>query len=221
MRYLIITKKIWDRNTFKNLKGNFKVFKSLNRTKIYKFNPDIIFFVFWSKLIPEKIFKKFLCIQFHSSDLPKFRGGSPIQNQILRGITKTKVTAFKVHKKLDEGNICLKRELVLDGNAHHIFCKVEKIALNMIKILSKKKQIKFYKQTGKPTFYKRRKPKESEIKFDKFKNLKEIYNFIRSTDADGYPKAFIKFKNFKVDLYDAKLKINNLNAKIQISKKKK
>lgn len=62
---------------------------------------------------------------------------------------------------------------------------------------------------------------ESEIKLDKFKNLEQIYNFIRCTDAEGYPKAFFKYKNFKVNLYDAKLRSNNLNVKIEISKKKK
>ena len=37
-------------------------------------------------------------------------------------------------------------------------------------------------------------------------------------DAPGYPKA-IKFKNFKVELYDAKLNSEHLNAKIKISTK--
>ena len=39
-------------------------------------------------------------------------------------------------------------------------------------------------------------------------------------DAPGYPKAFIKFKNFKVELYDAKLNSEHLNAKIKISTKR-
>ena len=32
------------------------------------------------------------------ADLPKFRGGSPIQNQIIRGIDKTKTTAFLMNE---------------------------------------------------------------------------------------------------------------------------
>ena len=35
------------------------------------------------ELIPEDIYTKYVCIQFHASDLPKGRGGSPIQNQIV------------------------------------------------------------------------------------------------------------------------------------------
>ena len=75
---------------------------NINLKKINQVNPRIIFFIFWSKIIPKKIFSNFLCIQFHSSDLPKFKGGSPIQNQILKKIYKTKISAFKINEKIDE-----------------------------------------------------------------------------------------------------------------------
>ena len=37
----------------------------------------------------EEIVKLNNCICLHESNLPKFRGGSPIQNQIIKGIKKT------------------------------------------------------------------------------------------------------------------------------------
>ena len=46
-------------------------------------------------------------------NLPKFRGGSPIQNQIIRGITKSKISAFRVNSVIDGGDICLKRHINL------------------------------------------------------------------------------------------------------------
>ena len=108
MKYLIITKKKWNKNNYSSLNKRFKVVNNYNLRIIRKFKPKIIFFIHWSKIIPEKIFKNFLCIQFHSSDLPKFRGGSPIQHQILNDIRKTKISAFKVSEKIDQGEICLK-----------------------------------------------------------------------------------------------------------------
>ena len=58
-----------------------------------------------------------MCIQFHSSDLPKFKGGSPIQNQILKEIKKTKLTAFKINNIIDGGDICMKSNILLNGKA--------------------------------------------------------------------------------------------------------
>ena len=56
-------------------------------------------------MIPRRLYNNFLCIQFHSSNLPSFRGGSPIQNQIIKGLLKTKISALKVEKRLDSGKI--------------------------------------------------------------------------------------------------------------------
>ena len=41
----------------------------------------------------------------HPSPLPKFRGGSPIQNQIIRGEKISAVTIFKINKIIDGGDI--------------------------------------------------------------------------------------------------------------------
>ena len=41
----------------------------------------------------------------HPSPLPKFRGGSPIQNQIIRNKKKSMVTIFRINNILDGGDI--------------------------------------------------------------------------------------------------------------------
>ena len=51
--------------------------------------------------IPTEIFTSFECIVFHMTDLPYGRGGSPLQNLIVRGHKKTKVSALKVVKEVD------------------------------------------------------------------------------------------------------------------------
>ena len=51
------------------------------------------------------------------------------------------------------------------------------------------------KQKGVPTFYKRRKPEESELNLNKSKEY--IYNFIRML-SDPYPNAFIKIGKHKI-----------------------
>jgi len=44
---------------------------------------DIIFFIGWSWMIEEQLIQSSKCICMHPSPLPKYRGGSPTQNQII------------------------------------------------------------------------------------------------------------------------------------------
>lgn len=99
MKSIIITKKFWNKKSYKNLSRKFGIKRKLEKKYIQKINPKYIFFIHWSKLIPENIYKNYNCIQFHSSKLPHGRGGSPIQNQILLGSKNTLLCAFKVKKK--------------------------------------------------------------------------------------------------------------------------
>ena len=177
-KILIISKKKWDKSNY-DFCENSKEFIFLNKIKINtknKIKPRIIFFIFWSKKISKKVFSNFLCIQFHSSDLPKFKGGSPIQNQILNEINRTKLTAFKVSNLIDGGDICMKSNIFLNGKAEDIYKNIEKKAVKMIK-KSLKRKIFFKKQEGTSSFYKRRKPFQSNMS-NVNKKLNKIYDLL-------------------------------------------
>ena len=124
MKYLIITKKIWNKESVKYRKLKSKILNKLEFNLIEKLKPDRIYLIHWSKIIDERIFKRYDCIQFHCSNLPKFKGGSPVQNQIINGINKTKLTGFKVVKKIDSGDICFTRNINLNGNAEEIYKRI-------------------------------------------------------------------------------------------------
>ena len=130
--------------------------KKLTYRYIKKINPEYIFFPDWSWMIPKEIVENYRCVCFHESNLPKFRGGSPLQNQILRGITKTKTTAFFMKDGLDNGDIILQKNLSLKDSINDIF---DRMILNdydmIVKIIQGKYKQK--KQIGEPTTYKRRK----------------------------------------------------------------
>ena len=143
----------------------------------------------------------------HPSPLPKFRGGSPIQNQIIRNIKISKVTLFKMNHKMDAGPILLTQRLSLEGHIKDIFERLTKIGVSLtLKIF--KKQYKLKVQNEKlVTVYKRRQPSESEltIKEIKNKNSNYLYNKIRMLE-DPYPNAFIKTKEGKkIKIKHAKL----------------
>ena len=187
--------------------------KQLTYKKIQKINPKFIFFPDWSWIVPKEIFQNFNCICFHEADLPKFRGGSPIQNQIIRGIDKTKTTAFLMNEKLDGGDIIMKKDLSLKGNLSEIFERMKKNDLAILeKIISG--NLNSDKQKGKSSTYKRRKPSDSELKSLNHSKT-YLYNFIRMLE-DPYPNAFMKVGKHKIIFKSAKLFKNKLSIEADI-----
>jgi methionyl-tRNA formyltransferase len=187
--------------------------KKLKLNYIKKINPKLIFFPDWSWIIPNEIVQKYQCICFHESNLPKFRGGSPIQNQIIRGIKNTKTSSFIMNEKLDAGDILLQKDLSLEGSLDDIFSRMISNDYFLInKIINGK--FKKQKQTGKITTYKRRKPKESELISLDF-SKKYLYDFIRML-ADPYPNAFIKIGKKKIIFKDIKYNGKKLEFKGEI-----
>jgi methionyl-tRNA formyltransferase len=161
-------------------------------------------------MINEKIFKNYTSLMLHPSDLPKFRGGSPIQNQIINGVKKSAVTIFKVNNILDGGPIYKKKQFMLTGGINEIFARIENIGTNLtIDIIKGKYRI--YNQNLKDSvIYKRRSSKDSEITLNEIKNRTGQYLLDKiQMLEDPYPNAYIKTKdNKKLLIRTAKL-VNN------------
>ena len=166
--------------------------------------PDAIFYYGWSWLVKELIFSKYLCICLHPSPLPRYRGGSPIQHQIIQGETESAVSVFRMGAGLDDGDIYKQESISLSGSLKDIFTSIiqagAKITENLIIDLING-NIKFYPQMNlseNPPL-KRRKPEEGEIKLDEIseKNYVEIYNLVRAL-ADPYPNAYIQLSKGKL-----------------------
>ena len=187
--------------------------KKLTISYLKRKKPEIIFFPDWSWIIPNEIISNYKCICFHESNLPKFRGGSPIQNQIIRGITKTKTTAFIMNEKIDAGDIILQKNLSLEGSIQEIFSRMYENDYSLIlKIINGK--YKRRKQSGKPTTYSRRKPKESELKSLNH-SVNYLYNFIRMLE-DPYPNAFIRIGKQKLVFKKAIYNNKKLSLEVKI-----
>lgn len=206
MLYLICAYRDYAVRLYKKLAKKYDIVllsdpKKLTFEYVKKINPKIIFFPDWSWIIPENIINSFMCVCFHESNLPKFRGGSPIQNQIIRGIEKTKSTAFIMSKGLDEGDILLQKDLSLRGSLEEIFDRMIKNDYDMaVKIINGKYRRR--KQSGKPTVFKRRRPEESELRHLNYDN-KYLYNFIRML-SDPYPNAFLRVGRRRIIFKSAK-----------------
>lgn len=166
--------------------------QKLTNEYILKTNPRYIFFPHWCWIIPGQIYKNFECVVFHMTDLPFGRGGSPLQNLLLRGISKTKISALRVCEEIDSGPIYFKRDLTLNGSAEEIYKRASDIVFGYLIPRIIKYQLNPVPQKGRVTLFKGRTPQESKIPDDMC--LEKAYDFIRMLDAEGYPRAFIEKK---------------------------
>lgn len=169
---------------------------------IERINPKYIFFPDWSWVIPKEIVENFNCICFHEAPLPLFRGGSPIQNQIIRGIKKTKLTAFRMDEGIDTGDILLQEDLSLEGHLKDILNRITELVYRLIiKIIEGKYTLK--RQAGQGSFCMRRTPEESRIEHLGY-NMDYLYNFIRMLE-DPYPNAYMQIDNKEIIFKEAEL----------------
>lgn len=206
-----IVKKFIKKNKLITLRNK----KQITLKRLNKIDPDFIFFPHWSYKINQKIIKKYDCICFHTAPLPYGRGGSPIQNMILKNFKKSPVCAIKITNKIDSGPIYLKKTISLSGNLEDIFTRISLVIVQMIEIIIKKK-INPKQQIGKAVIFKRIKKKQSEIK--KEKNINDLFNKIRMLSAEEYPNAYIKINNFKIFFTNPIKKNNSISCSAKIFK---
>jgi methionyl-tRNA formyltransferase len=179
-------------------------------------NPDWIFFPHWSWIIPEAIFARFRCVIFHMTDVPYGRGGSPLQNLIVRGHTQTMLSAIQCVKELDAGPIYLKRPLILAGSAEEILSRASSLIGEMIVEIVRAAPTPQV-QTGLVTIFNRRQPKDSDL--SGLIELNQIYDQIRMLDAAGYPAAFIQNESVIYEFYAAENYGQWIDAKVRIKRR--
>ena len=196
-----------------NIKSDFE----LSDENLRSLCPDWIFFPHWGSKVPRSIFEKYKCIIFHMTDLPYGRGGSPLQNLIVRGHKMTKLSAIQCVEEMDAGDIYLQRDLSLLGTAEEIYSRASVLMEKMIFEIVQKKIVPV-EQQGEVVSFKRRKRDESNV-MDLY-TLEQVFDYIRMLDAEGYPKAFIETENLTFEFSSADLKSNDeLHAKVIITKR--
>ena len=159
---------------------------------------DLIFFIGWSWIVDDDIVSNYHCICMHPSRLPRYRGGSPLQHQIIAGEDVSAVSLFLMNYKIDAGKILFQEDFSLDGTLSEIFERiVEKTSMGINHIIAAYQQNHnlegVVQDSSKATYFRRRKPHMSEITLDDINTCtaKQIYDKIRAL-GDPYPNAYIK-----------------------------
>lgn len=211
MNIVIATTKSWNIN---NAEAFRRAHQEVNVTVIdnesdltfdllSEISPQYVFFPHWSWIIPKDIYENYNCIVFHMTDLPFGRGGSPLQNLIERGVYDTKISAIKVSAGLDTGPIYCKEPIDLsEGNADEILSRISEIVFKKMIPRFLNEELIPVEQAGTVVSFKRRTPEQSEIPDGLLQ--RQIYDYIRMLDGEGYPPAYIRYKGGRFIFTNAK-----------------
>lgn len=228
MKIIIATIKSWNIERAKALQEKYAgVHEIVIYTKkseltvenVEAFAPDYILLPHWSYLISDEITQNWSCVVFHMTDLPYGRGGSPLQNLIVRGHKETKISAIKVTSKLDGGPVYMKKPLSLEGSAQEIFVRCSDVIFQEMIPRFLEESLEPVEQTGELVIFKRRTEKDGEITPDM--ELEKIYDYIRMLDAEGYPRAFIDFGEYRLSFEHAKLSEDGEEVEARVIFRKK
>lgn len=220
--YVVASVKSWNIKKFKELTpelpGNWTMIngpEELTHETLGILKPKYIFFPHWSWIVPQEIFRNYTCVCFHMTDVPYGRGGSPLQNLIVRGHRTTKITALRMCEELDAGDVYTKHELALTGTAQEILLRATNIIWKIIPEIVSKSPTPV-PQEGDVFYFKRRKPSEGNL--ESCENLEQIYDYIRMLDGEGYPRAFLGHSNFKYEFENVSQDRNFLYANVRIKR---
>ncbi|MCD4730068.1 MAG: hypothetical protein K8R74_05685 [Bacteroidales bacterium] len=202
MRVIFCAYREWALQIFKELDKlphNFLLIKSpedLTFSKCKNFKPDLILFYGWSWIIGDKYLSLAPSVCLHPSPLPKYRGGSPIQNQIINGEKTSAVTLFYMSNKIDAGDIISQKEISFEGHLQDILDRIVDTGIQLTTELLNGNMNGIPQDESNASYFKRRQPHQSELKADDFKNktAEELYNIMRALE-DPYPNAFIRCKD--------------------------
>ena len=216
--YIVVGSKPWNRRVFnerlKSLPGEWRFIGDRNELtldRLRRLQPRYVFFLHWSWIVPAEIVHEFQCVCFHMTDVPYGRGGSPLQNLILRAQTKTKLTALRMTEDVDAGPIYMKRPLSLHGTAQEILIRASELSSVMIARMIRRRMTP-RAQRGRVTRFVRRKPSESQIPAGL--SAEKLYDFIRMLEAEGYPRAFIEYGGNRFEFSAAVLRDGRLTANV-------
>ena len=175
---------------------NFLIWRKkddFDATLLKEFKPNLILWYGWSWIVEETFVNDYESIMLHPSPLPKYRGGSPIQNQIINGEKIGAVSLFRMNEGLDKGDIYQQLPMSLAGTLNDIFIRISDLGFAATCNIIDDNYSLITQDDSKSTYYKRKSPKDSEITMKELetKSAEYLYNKIRML-TDPYPNAFIK-----------------------------
>jgi methionyl-tRNA formyltransferase len=219
--YLVCGSRPWNREVFdrrlRGLPGSWYFCdqrSGLSSDSLGCWKPRFIFFLHWNWIVPAAITDAYECVVFHMTDVPFGRGGSPLQNLMIRGHESTKLSALRMTDEVDAGPVYAKRDLELNGTAEDIYRRAGELSADLIEwiVATEPEPVR---QEGPVTIFARRAPHESEL--PELTTLDELDRFVRMLDAEGYPRAFLRHGPFRLELRRSTRYADRIEADVKIT----
>jgi len=146
-------------------------------------------------------------ICFHPSLLPRYRGGSAIPWQIIRGETRTGVTVFWVDPGIDTGPILLQKEAAIgpDDTAGSLYYNTlfklgVDAVLEAVDLIAGGRAPRVVQDESRASYDPLCRDEHAQV--DWSRPVGDVYNLIRGCDPQ--PGAYVTRAGEKVRLYDAR-----------------
>jgi methionyl-tRNA formyltransferase len=146
-------------------------------------------------------------ICFHPSLLPRYRGGSAIPWQIIRGETRTGVTVFWTDAGIDTGPILLQRAATIgpDDTAGSLYYQTlfplgVEVVLESIELIAAGKAPRIVQDETQASYDPLCRDEHAQV--DWARSAREVYDLIRGCDPQ--PGAYVVRDGVKVRLFDAR-----------------
>jgi methionyl-tRNA formyltransferase len=194
--FLLDKKNDWIQHYLKNYINKFpKKYKYTISKNPRKIKNKIVFVLSYTKILGSDFLNNNAeVLIIHPSKLPKDKGFSPVQNQVLRNQNLIDISLLRASEEVDAGPIAIRDTFLLKGD--ELSDEIRKkqasaIFLVIKKFLAKYPNIQYRKQIGVGSFNKRRTALSNELNINK--SIKSQFNLLRIVDNKLYP-AFFKYK---------------------------
>ena len=204
IKIIVCDKKLIKKQTNKFLRKKYLFVKNINKINHKKFfyntKPDLFIVAGYPQIFKKKIYNipKIMTINLHGGPLPKYRGGSPLNWQIINQEKKIGISIIKVNKGIDTGDIINQKKFkfskkdtikTVHKKANKLFSSM---LIKILKALDKNKVTLFKQKENGAKYWKQRKDSDGLLDFKK-KTAKETDHFVRAL-TKPYPGAWIYLK---------------------------
>lgn len=182
-----------------------------------KTDADFVVVMSYGVILRDDVLSSGNFINIHPSDLPKYRGPSPIRSAIKNGETKSAVCLMQMVREMDAGDVYMRREFDIDINDTNetVEEKVDLIAIEMLdEYLNSPEKYQPQSQVGEPIIT-HKFTSDDEI-LDWSKSASDIHNLVRSLGAGRTKINGVDVKILETKLTNGELQI----IKIQPAGKK-
>lgn len=171
---------------------------------------DLGVLAYVTQIVPPNVYSvpRLGSICFHPSILPKYRGGSAVNWQLIRGEAETGVTVFWVDPGIDTGPILLQRKAPVGANDtagslyyDTLFPLGVSTVLDAVDMTSSDDAPRVPQDESAATYDPLCRDEHAAIDWQQ--PIEQVFNLIRGCDPQ--PGAFVSLRGEKLRVYDARL----------------